>query len=455
MKLLRGSVLFATLLSLACASAPPPAPKPVPVVASSTIKADFDSAKRDYEQVYAEILAHEQKPLNLPVVDVEAVKSIPVPEHHSINSAVALFSNEMHGDIQIYLTRSSRYRALIEKTLAEHDLPKGIAYLPVIESGYSPTMTSRSGAHGIWQFMPDTAREYGLRVDWWVDERADPELSTRAAAQYIKDLYREFNDWSLALAAYNCGPGRVRRALAETGSATFWDLVEQGAVPKETRGYVPTFFATLIIAGDPTSYGFKLDPDQTSDAKEVELEGPVSLRYLASIASIDESQLKSLNPEYRHAVLPPGRATVRVPAKAVDAVKARAATLKNDDESMAVCSFTMRQGDSLKRLARAIGSDVDTILAMNNLSSSKKAREGVTLYHPVRARELGSLLAHVDDEVYYAVKRGDTLYSIAKKHHLSVEELMDLNDLRKGHKLHAGEKLRVSAPRALTAGGGM
>lgn len=455
MKLLRGSMLFATLLSLGCASAPPPPPAPLPVIPTSSIRADFDNSKRDFEQVYTELLAHEQKPVNAPVVDVDAAKSIEVPQHHSIPAAVALFSNELRGDIQTYLTRSSKYRALIEKTLAELDLPKGIAYLPVIESGYTPTMTSRSGAHGIWQFMPDTAREYGLRVDWWVDERADPELSTRAAAQYIKDLYRQFNDWSLTLAAYNCGPGRIRRALADTGATSFWELVDQGAVPKETRGYVPTFFATLIIAGDPASYGFKLAPDEVLDTKQLELEGPVSLRYLASVAKVDEAMLKNLNPEYRHGVLPPGRASVRVPSKAADAVLARAATLKNDDENIAVCSFTLREGDSLKRLARAIGSDVDTILEMNNLASSKKAREGTTLYLPVRARELGSMLAHVDDEVYYAVRRGDTLYSIAKRHHLSVEDLLDLNDLRRGHTLHAGEKLRVSSTRALTAGGGM
>ena len=455
MKLLRGFALSATLLSVACATAPAPSPTPVPAVPSSNIKADFDNYRRDFEQVYAEIVAHEAKPANLPVVDVEAVKSIPLPDHRSIRSAVSLFSNEMHGDIQTYLTRSAKYRPLIEKTLAELQLPKGIGYLPVIESGYSPTMTSRSGAHGIWQFMPDTAREYGLRVDWWVDERADPVLSTRAAAQYIKDLYREFNDWSLTLAAYNCGPGRVRRALAETGATTFWELMEQGAVPKETRGYVPTFFATLVIAGDPASYGFRLGAPEPTDAKEVEIEGPVSLRHLAGVVNADESVLRGLNPEYRRGILPPGRSTVRVPSKLAELVHARAATMKNDDENVAVCSFTMREGDSLKRLARAIGTDVDTILAMNQLSSSKKVREGATLYLPVRARELGTLLAHADDEVYYAVRRGDTLYSIAKKHRLTVEELLDINDLRRGHKLHSGEKLRVSAPRALTAGGGM
>ncbi|SRR5581483_8232608 len=453
MKLLRGYLLSATLLSVACATTPPPKPAPLPAVPASTMHADFDSAKRDYDEVYAQILAHEQKPADLPVVDVDAAKSIPVPDQRAIRSAVSLFSNELKSDIQTYLTRSGKYRALIEKTLADLGLPMGIAYLPVIESGYSPAMTSRSGAHGIWQFMPDTAREYGLRVDWWVDERADPELSTRAAAQYIKDLYHQFNDWPLTLAAYNCGPGRVRRALADTGATSFWELADQGAVPKETRGYVPTFYATIIIAADPSSYGFRLGPSVVTDAKAVEVQGPVSLRYLASVAKVDEATMKELNPEYRRGVLPPGRSTVRIPAKSAEAVAARGATLKNEDENIAICSFTMRQGDSLKRLARAIGTDIDTILAMNNMSSPKRAREGVSLYLPVRARELGGLLAHADDNVYYAVRRGDTLYSIAKRHHLSVEELMDLNDLRKGHKLHAGEKLRVTVPRALTAGG--
>jgi predicted outer membrane protein len=139
MKLLRGSVLFATLLSLACASAPPPAPNAVPARPLVDHQGRFRQREARFRAGLRRDPHHEQKPLNAPVVDVEAARVDPVPEHRSINPQVALFSNEMHGDIQTYLTRSSRYRALIEKTLAEHDLPKGIAYLPVIESGYSPT----------------------------------------------------------------------------------------------------------------------------------------------------------------------------------------------------------------------------------------------------------------------------------------------------------------------------
>ena len=144
-----------------------------------------------------------------------------------------------------------------------------------------PTLTSRAGAHGIWQFMPETAREYGLRVDWWVDERADPELSTRAAASYLTDLYRHFHDWPLALAAYNAGPGRMHRALDETGSTSFWSLMEMSAIPRETRGYVPTFYAAILIAGDPAAYGFRLGDPVDLDIKRVEVEGPLSLRFIA------------------------------------------------------------------------------------------------------------------------------------------------------------------------------
>src|SRR5438067_67580 len=216
-------------------------------------------------------------PIEIPKVDVEAAAGIPVPEHPSIRGALAYFTTQLRPDIQQSLTRSGQYKKLIDRVLAEFKLPKALAYLPVIESAYTPTMTSRAGAHGIWQFMPDTAREYGLRVDWWVDERADPERSTRAAVAYLRDLYRQFNDWPLTLAAYNAGPGRIRRALETNGATTFWELCDAGALPKETRGYVPTFFATLMIPSDPATYGFRLGESKDLDVKRIAVEGPLSL----------------------------------------------------------------------------------------------------------------------------------------------------------------------------------
>lgn len=450
------------LYSVACASSAP-APQTTPsakqAASSRTVTDDPDSEefRKELESAYQQILARSSKDekSDLEIVDIEAAASIPIPEHRTINSAVRLFSGSMKDSIQASLLRSGRYRRLIDKALEAENLPKGFAYLPVIESAYLPTLTSRAGAHGIWQFMPATAREYGLRVDWWVDERADPELSTHAAARYLRDLHRMFNDWSLVLAAYNCGPGRVRRTLEEAGASTFWELLDSGLLPKETRGYVPTFYATLLIASDPETHGFTLGrPVEHDGEKEVELRGPLSLAYIAEAIGVEEDYLKELNPALRRGAVPPGRATVRVPAKAAATLAERADTLREDDAYVKYCSFTMREGDSLKRIARAIGSTPETILAMNGRDGGDRLRAGDSIYLPVRARELSALLQHSeDDDIYYAVRKGDTLYSIAKRNGLSVDELRDLNDITKGSTLRTGQKLRISAPRTLTAGG--
>ena len=451
------------LYAVGCASsatktvAAPPV-SPAVAVTPSVAQLDAEAFRRELEEAYTHILtrtATTTPPADAPVVDIDAAASIPIPEHRTINSAVRLFSVDMKDSIQASLIRSARYKKMIEAALAEEKLPKGLAYLPVIESAYHTTLTSRAGAHGIWQFMPDTAREYGLRVDWWIDERADPERSTRAAAAYLRDLNRMFDgDWALALAAYNCGPGRVKRTLGDAGATTFWDLLEQGLLPKETRGYVPTFYATLLIASDPETYGFVLSGAESLDIERVELRGPLSLAYIAEAIGIDHDTLREMNPSLRRGVVPPGGASLRVPSRAADTLAARADTLREEDAYLKYCAFTLRKGDSIKKIARAIGAKPETILAMNDLRSESRVRAGDSIYLPVRARELASLLAHSNDrEFFYAVRKGDTLYSIAKKNGLSVAELRELNELSRGAKLRIGQKLRIAQPRTLSAGG--
>ncbi|HYS54987.1 MAG TPA: transglycosylase SLT domain-containing protein [Thermoanaerobaculia bacterium] len=321
---------------------------------------------------------------------VATLIDIPVPDHHSIRAALDLFTTEMRSDIQQSLTRSARYKNLIDRVLDEYKLPKALAYLPVIESAYLPRLTSRAGAHGIWQFMPETAREYGLRVDWWVDERADPDRSTHAAAAYLKDLYREFQDWPLALAAYNAGSARIHRALDQTGSTTFWRISELSAVPRETRGYVPTFFAAILIANDAASYGFRLGDPVKADIKHIEVDGPLSLRFIAQTANIDETLLRELNPALRHDIVPPGKTGITIPAAAGPAIEARAATLKNDDRIVTVRAYRVRKGDTITRLARSLGVARKTILAMNSLSAKAHLRRGESIYLPVRAHALSA-----------------------------------------------------------------
>lgn len=444
----RGWLLAVVVLSAACA-ATAPAPKSTPRI-PSVDAVESHRFFQDLRESRDSIVSREHVTAadTALLADIEAVASIPIPQHHSIDSAVRLFTTELHDDVQTYFDRSARYRPSIDKILAEYRLPKALGYLPVIESGYAPTMTSRAGAHGIWQFMTETGREYGLRIDWWIDERADPDRAARAAAAYLSDLYRQFGDWSLALAAYNCGSTRVRRALANEGVTTFWELYDEGALPKETRGYVPTFYATLLIAADPAAYGFHLPPPAAEDTPTVDIEGPVSLKYIASIAEVEEARLRELNPALKRGVVPPGHVPVRLPQSAVAAVAPRAATLKTDDPDIAICAFKLRSGDSIKRIARAIGTAPDTIAEMNG---TRSFGEGDIVLLPVRGRELGALLAAGD--AFYAVRKGDTLYSIAKRHGLTVSELREINGFDRAHKIRTGQRLRVVPPRAVTAGG--
>ena len=190
------------------------------------------------------------------------------------------------------------------------------------------------------------------------------------------------------------------------------------------------------------------------DEKRVEVRGPVSLTYIAEAIGVDEDVLKAMNPALRRGVVPPGRASVRVPSKKAETLLARADKLREDDAYMKFCSFQLRKGDTVQRLARALGTKPETLLAMNNLDATDRVRAGQSIYLPVRARELGPLLAHHDnEEIFYAVRKGDTLFSIAKKNGLTVAELRELNDLPKKSTLKKGQKLRVSAPRTMTAGG--
>jgi membrane-bound lytic murein transglycosylase D len=237
--------------------------------------------------------------------------------------------------------------------------------------------------------------------------------------------------------------------MESTGGRTFWELLDLSAIPRETRGYVPTFYATLLIAGDPNTYGFRLGTEEAVDDARVIVEGPLSLSHVAEVAGVSRESLRELNPALRRGLLPPGRTSIHVPARAVQTVASRATTMKNDDATIAVCSFTLREGDTLKRLARAIGVRADTLVAMNGLRSVHAVSEGDSIYLPVRARELGTLLAGV----YYKVRKGDTFFSIAKKHGITVAELRELNDLSRRAKPHAGQRLRVLPPRSVTAGG--
>lgn len=447
------------VVAMACASSPreQQQQRSLAPAASPRSEAAIDAAEYRHalEEAYAQIVARTSGDAKALVIDADAILSMPVPEHPAIAVAVDYFSNGRRDQIQRSLYRSARYRPMIEPVLDANRLPRGLAYLPVIESAYIPTLTSKAGAHGIWQFMPGTGREMGLEINWWLDERADPEAATQAAAKYLRYLFDEFSDWPLALAAYNAGPGRIRRALNETGSSTYWELVDKAAIPRETRGYVPTFYATLVIVSDPATYGFTLTEPESQNFARVEIEGPVSLQHLAAVGGVDSDVLRDLNPHYKRGIVPPGNHVVRVPPPAASPIYARAATMKFEDPELKVATFTMRKGDTVSKLARAAGTSPQEILSMNGLRSARLG-EGDSLYLPVRQSDLSNVLRKAVEPPsrYHKVKKGDTLYSIAKKHGLRVEELLDLNRLTRQKTIHPGDRLRVSGgANAVTAGG--
>lgn len=450
-----------SMLLAACATAPAQSRRPAPASVPRSAPAafvDVDDAefRKSLEEAYEQIVARTEGSAPVTIVDADALLSMPVPDHKSVRGAIQYFSTSLRDSIQASLNRSQEYRAEIEEALAVARLPKGLSYLPVIESAYLPALTSRAGARGVWQFMPDTAREYGMRVDWWVDDRVNPSKSARAAAAYLGDLYREFNDWPLALAAYNAGPGRIRRALRETGASTFWDLLERKAIPKETRGYVPTFYATLMIVSDPPAYGFRLPAQRTDrpDLEEVEVTGPVSAEFLAEVAGVESDLMRSLNPEFRNGILPPGRIVVRLPRANAVSLRSRANTIHLEDPIVDVTSFTLRRGDTLTKLASTIGVSAKEIMLMNSVERDR-FRPGDSLYLPLSKLDLSQRLsgANAPADQFHKVEPGDTLYSIARRHGLSVQEILHLNDLHQQHVLRPGERLRVRAGTALTSGG--
>ena len=222
-----------------------------------------------------------------------------------IKNRFELFKGRLKSRMSLWLSRASYYVPLMAEILAENGIPLEIVYLPLIESGFSTHAVSRAGATGQWQFMPFTARRYGLKIDKYVDERRDPEKATKAAAAYLKDLYAMFGDWNLALSSYNAGEGRVMNAVSSTGIKDFWTLKQTTYLPSETRKYVPTFIAAAMIAHEPSKYGFSNVPYQKPmDFDLVMIETPMDLQVVAQLAEADKKTIRHLNPELKNNTTP-------------------------------------------------------------------------------------------------------------------------------------------------------
>src|SRR5207253_8988682 len=206
------------------------------------------------------------------------------------------------------LERSGQYHAMIQRVLKDEGVPQDLIFLAQAESGFHPLAVSRVGARGMWQFMGSRARGYGLQRSWWVDERQDPEKATHAAARHLKDLYNQFGDWYLAMAAYNSGPGTVQNAVKRTGYADFWELYRRNVLPRETRNYVPIILAVTIMAKNPAQYGLdRVVPSKPVPSDTVMIDYPVDLRLVAQCVDAPPSELQDLNPSMLRMTSPKGQ----------------------------------------------------------------------------------------------------------------------------------------------------
>ena len=339
--------------------------------------------------------------------------TVPMTQNRLVQQSIAYLKKSPEKHLYNWMGRAETYFPMIERILAEEGVPDELKYLAMIESGLNPRARSWAAANGMWQFISATGRAYGLQVNTWVDERLDPEKSTRAAAKHLKDLHKHFGgDWQLALAGYNCSPARIKRAMrrfeARSGrKATFWDIYND--IPRETRNYVPMFIAASLVASNPAA--FDIDLSQVKQGPEYEyhyvpVRGFLTLGEIADMANTDEALISALNPELRRAEVPPSNDgyRVRIPLGTYDWFESAYANLP-PAKRQSTDGYIVRRGDTLGKIARQYGISVSVLMQTNNLRSTTIGI-GQRLVVPVPSYDTSPLLAQLNSADVVTVDYG-------------------------------------------------
>src|SRR5437879_4088985 len=373
----------------------------------------------------------------------EAAKNISHDLPLTVNDEVLSFLNFFQTPrgraiVETGLNRAGRYREMISRVLREEGVPQDLIYLAQAESAFQPLALSRAGARGIWQFMSYRGREYGLQRSWWVDERQDPEKATRAAARHLRDLYQQFGDWYLVMAAYNSGPAHVKHAVEHTGYADFWELYKRNALPRETRNYVPIILALTLVAKDAQRYGLQVDPESPVRSDPVKPGHPIDLRLVAESIDVDVETLRSLNPQLLRMVTPKEpNFELRLPEGTAERFFAEIAAIP-PEKWVSWRRHRIEEGETLSAIARKYRVTPTAIADANSIDGRTPLHAGDKLIIPAAAHPqpvLGKL-------VHYRVRRGDTLDTIAEQFDVSVAELKRWNRLR-GNRVSRGMSLKV------------
>lgn len=416
------------------------------------------STEKYQEPLEAEVKEEPAASINATVKDLtiaekEALESEPeidfdldVHECETMQRYFHFYTREKRETFQRWLKRAESYLPYIRKIFTQKGLPQDLVFLPFAESGFNPRAYSRAGAAGLWQFMPATGRLYDLRVDWWIDERRNPYKSTHSATKYLSKLYNQFDDWYLALAAYNAGEGRVARGLRKSGTDNFYDLADtRYYLHRETRNYVPKFQAILKIVRNLKSLGFEpINWEADPEPAKIEVKGGTDLLALAKACNMSWDEFRRLNPAFRRLVSPPGvDVSVYLPeAKHAQAKKYLAKPGSRPYEGFH--RYQVRKGDSWWKISRRYGVPISVLKKMNK-SRSNIIRPGQWVMVPgKKAASAASTGTYaLSSEGTYSVRRGDTLWDISRNFGVSVAKLKQANNLAHAKSLRQGQKLSI------------
>ena len=380
--------------------------------------------------------------------EVRSTRSgLPLVMTDQVAGYINYFSNRGRGTIERALARSGRYEDMIRRVLREEGVPLELIYLAQAESGFHPLAVSRAGARGMWQFMGSRAKGYGLERSWWVDDRQDPEKATRAAARHLKDLYNQFGDWYLAMAAYNSGPGTVQSAVRRTGYADFWELYRRNVLPKETRNYVPIILAVTIMAKNPAQYGLdSVVKDKPVPYDTVKIDYPIDLRLAAECVDATTDDLLDLNPSLLRLTTPrfseKDRAfDLHLPAGSAARFQSAVASIP-PDKRVWWRYHKVLAGETLASIGRTYHTPPKAIADANDLEEESLSADLVPdtrLIIPIATGKQADQSTYARALTRYKIRKGDTAESVAENFGVSVKMLRAWNHL-KGSSL-AGRKI--------------
>ncbi len=327
------------------------------------------------------------------IKQVSALPPVPWVNNVKVERFIKFFESDGRWYFKKWLERTGAYEERIKKVLREEGLPEGLFYIALIESGLSPTTRSRADAVGMWQFIKPTAKRYGLRVDWWIDERKDPEKSTRAAGRFFKRLYTRYGSWYMAMAGYNGGEGRIRRSIKKYGTANYWVLSKnRRALRRETRNYVPKYLAASLIAKNPEEHGFKdLDYKKNTGYDTARISTPTDLRVIARATGVSVWVIKRLNPELLRMYTPPNYPLyeIKLPNGTANRFWANFTRIP-PSQRVTFVEHRLKPGETVSALAYRYGTPVKPILSLNNLKNPRRIRAGTIIMVPVRSSYRGT-----------------------------------------------------------------